>query len=570
MSIFRSVAAKLRVLIGLGVFVAVFLISPLAMAHGGEDHGDETKAAAPGIAARVTASSDQFEIVGVPVTEGGGTIRFYLTEFWTNAPVKDAKIEVTKGEETSPALPKNNHYELKAPWVTTAGSYPLTISITSGKDSDLLIGTLDIPAAATAEEHNSIWDHLLPHDFSMPKSLLPGSGIAAALFLLAGFLTRGVARRLLLTGFAAASVSGLGMMALESVTRDANHHGTGRAVLDLPDTARRAENGSIFLPKATQALLGVETFKTALAAPTQKTETLSGQVITDPNRSGLVQSLLSGRISPPDGGFPAIGSRVEKGAILGYLTPRVELVDQSDIRQTTGDLDRQIKLAEAKVARYDKLKGVLAEALIQDAHLELDGLRERRSAINPVLGEKEALTAPVSGIVSQANVSAGQVIDAQATLFQIVDTDSLYVEALAFDVKQAAEIERDAIGATATASNGSVIELEFAGRGLSLKQQAVLLRYRVKSGGADLGIGQPVAVSVPVQEPVKAIAVPRASVVRFPNGQMSVLVHVAPERFEARPVASFAVDADRVGITAGLDPDVRIVGRGAELVSQVR
>lgn len=569
MNIFSSVATKLRLLVGLGVFVAVCFASPLAIAHGGEDHGDEAKAAAPGVAARVTASSDQFEIVGVPVAEGGGTIRFYLTEFWTNAPIRDAKIEITRGDETSAAIATGNQYEVAAPWVNTRGRYPLTFSITAGQTSDLLIGTLDIPAAASAEEHNSVWDHLLPHDFSVPPSLLAGSGIAAALFLTAGFFTRGAARQLLLAGFAAAGVAGLGMMALANVARD-DTHGAGRAMLDLPDTARRAENGSIFLPKATQALLGVETVKTTLPAPTQKTETLSGQVVTDPNRSGLVQSLLAGRISPPDGGFPAIGSRVEKDAILGYITPRVELVDQSDIRQTTGDLDRQIKLAEAKVARYDKLKGVVADALIQDARLELDGLRERRVAIKPVLGEREPLTAPVSGIVSQANVSAGQVVDAQTTLFQIVDTDSLYVEALAFDVKQAAEIEREAKGATATAADGTTVALEFAGRGLSLRQQAVPLRYRVKVQGADLGIGQPVSVAVPVKDPVEAIAVPRASVVRSPNGQMSVLVHVAPERFEARPVASFAIDADRAGITAGLDADVRIVGRGAELVSQVR
>ena len=96
------------------------------------------------------------------------------------------------------------------------------------------------------------------------------------------------------------------------------------------------------------------------------------------------------------------------------------------------------------------------------------------------------------------------------------------------------------------------------------------LLYRIKSGGDGLSLGQPVTVDVPVEEPVKAIAVPRSSVVRTANGQLSVLLHVAPERFEARPVVTEQVDAARLGITAGIDPDVRIVGRGAELVNQVR
>ena len=283
-----------------------------------------------------------------------------------------------------------------------------------------------------------------------------------------------------------------------------------------------------------------------------------------------MQSLLNGRIEPPEGGFPVIGSRVQEGRVLGYLLPRVELVDQSDIRQTTGELDRQIRLAEAKVERYDRLRNVVAEFLITDAHLELEGLRSRRAEIKPVLGERQPLTAPASGVIAVANVSAGQVVDPQTTLFQIVDPDSLFVEALAFDLPATSGIERGAKTAIGVTADGQKLTLEFAGRGLSLRQQAVPLLYRIKSVGEGLSLGEPVTVDVPVDEPVKAIPVPRSSVVRALNGQQSVLVHVGPERFEARPVATEQVDADRLGITAGLDADVRIVGRGAELVNQVR
>jgi cobalt-zinc-cadmium efflux system membrane fusion protein len=496
--------------------VAVFLLSGAAFAHGGEDHGDEQKAAEPGTATRVVATSELFEAVGVPTAAGGGKLLISLSDFWTNKPIEGAKIDVINGDKTTAATYKNGLYEVPAPWVKTPGHYELTFSVNAGEKSDLLIGSLEISAAAHEEAHESIWDHLLPKTFSH------------------------------------------------------GHAEQGAAILDLPDNARRLADGSVFMPKTTQALLGVATAQARITKDAQRTVSFAGLVIADPNKSGLVQSLLSGRIEPPETGFPAIGASVKAGDILGYLTPKVELVDQSDIRQTTGDLDRQIRLAESKVARYDKLKNVIAEALITDAHLELEGLKARRAEIKPVLGEREALKAPASGIIAQANVTAGQVVDAQALLFQIIDPESLWVEALAFDVAAAADVERRGEDAVGTASDGKKLQLAFAGRGLSLRQQAVPLRYRIKGSGAGLSLGQPVTVAAPLEELINAIPVPRSSVVRAPNGQSVVLVHTAPERFEQRAVTTVPIDADRLGITAGLDADARVVVRGAELINQVR
>lgn len=565
----KLLAMTARLLLGLCGFVAVCLPSSLAIAHGGEDHSHETAQADPGMAARVAVNSDQFEVVGVPTAAEGGKLVLYVTDYWSNLPVKGAKLEIAQGQNTQIAAVKEGRYELAAPWVMKPGNYPLTFAITVGERADLLIGTLVIPAQTREAAHDSVWDHIVPHDFAVPPIAVISAAALAALLLLASFFAQGMMRRAALYGFVLTATAAAGSAAL-ALMAHSEERGAPQAILDMPDSARRAPDGAIFMPKAAQALLGIETMRTETAASTQRTRSFAGLIVTDPNKSGVVQSLLAGRIEPPDGGFPAIGSRVQKGAILGYLVPRVELVDQSDIRQTTGDLDRQIKLAEAKVARFDQLKGVIAAAQIADARLELEGLRARRVAIKPVLGEREPLTAPVAGTIAQASVAAGQVVDAQATLFQIVDANSLYVEALAFDVSEAAAIAKEAKEALASTANGQKITLKFEGRALSLRQQAVPLRYRITSGGEGLGLGQPVTVLVPVEEPIKAVTVPRSSVVRAPNGQQSVLEHIAPERFEARPIASEPVDADRIGITAGLEPDVRIVSRGAELINQVR
>ena len=244
----------------------------------------------------------------------------------------------------------------------------------------------------------------------------------------------------------------------------------GTAILDLPDTARRSEDGAIFIPKATQRLLEVATVRTATASAAQKTVRLIGQVIPDPNKSGLVQALLAGRIEAPEGGIRGDRPPREGGRYSGLSRfPSVQLVDQSDAsgkRKVTSS--RQIALAEAKLRRIEPLKGnAVPRGQIIDARIELEGLRKRRAEIKPVGFKRETLVAAADGVIAQANVSSGQVVEAQTLLFQIVDPDSLWVEALAFDGAAATGVEKNDREAIGTTANGRKIELSFAGQGLN-------------------------------------------------------------------------------------------------------
>ncbi len=555
---------------------AVSISSTGVWAHGGEDHShDEKPVVETSGNPRVEATSEIFEIVGIPTGAGDGKLVLHLNDFWSNAPVPKAMIEVTAGDVTTKATERQGLYELDAPWVKIPGRYDLTFAVTAGEASDLLIGSLTIPAApAPADQHNSLWDHIAPElpQFPSIPTWIPASAVALTLLLaLLAFTSSGTMRR---SGLVLASIAGMSSVALAAVMLVNGGSGgatlAGTAMLDLPDTARRSEGGAVFVPKATQRLLEVTTVRTAAASAAQKTVRLIGQVIPDPNKSGLVQALLAGRIEAPAGGFPAIGSRVKAGDVLGYLLPSVQLVDQSDIRQTTGDLDRQIALAEAKLRRIEPLSGnAIPAGQVIDARIELGALQKRRAEIKPV-AEREALIAPADGVIAQANAASGQVVEAQKLLFQIVDPDSLWVEALAFDGAAATGVEKNNKEAIGTTADGRKLELSFAGRGLTLRQQAVPLRFQIKGRNPGLSIGEPVTVHAPVDEPIAAIPLPRSSVVRSGNGQAVVWAHTGPERFEQRVVASEPIDADRIGITAGLQPDMRVVVRGAELINQVR
>ena len=77
----------------------------------------------------------------------------------------------------------------------------------------------------------------------------------------------------------------------------------------------------------------------------------------------------------------------------------------------------------------------------------------------------------------------------------------------------------------------------------------------------DLRPGASVVLAVRVDEPARALAVPRSAVVEL-STRPYVFVQVGGERFEKRPVVVGAAEGDFVRINAGIAPGERVVTRG--------
>jgi cobalt-zinc-cadmium efflux system membrane fusion protein len=89
---------------------------------------------------------------------------------------------------------------------------------------------------------------------------------------------------------------------------------------------------------------------------------------------------------------------------------------------------------------------------------------------------REALVAPVSGVIASAHVVAGQVVDARELLFEIIDPSRLRIEALAFEPSLAANV-----GSATLAVGDQRVPLEFVGAARSLREQALPLGFRAQS-----------------------------------------------------------------------------------------
>lgn len=348
------------------------------------------------------------------------------------------------------------------------------------------------------------------------------------------------------------------------------HAGEGHDHGDAPaapsaNGPQRQPDGSVFLPKPAQRQLGVRTVVTR-AAELPRTVELGAKVLMDPNAGGKVQPLNAGRIEPGPRGLPNPGQAVRKGEVLAYVVPSAAPIERSNQAAQLAELRAAKTLADKRITRLQELADTVPRKEIEAAESEAASLAARIAAVGGGLSTREALLAPVSGVIASANVVTGQVVDARELIFEIVDPSRLRIEALAFDAAIASNI-----GAATMAVGNKRVPLTFIGASRNLREQALPLAFRAQGEALNLlAVGQPVRVFVQTKDKVKGIAVPVASLMKNPANQTVVWVKTAPERFEPRTVATEPLDGVNAAITSGLQPGDRVATQGATLINQVR
>jgi hypothetical protein len=168
-------------------------------------------------------------------------------------------------------------------------------------------------------------------------------------------------------------------------------------------------------------------------------------------------------------------------------------------------------------------------------------------------------------VISAVDVVAGEVVDAKALLFEVVDPSRLAVEAPAYDLGLPSQV----VSAEGLAG-GSVLKLQPAGAGRLLREQALPMRFRVLESSAPLAVGQPVKVLLRTRGEATGAALPASALTRNAAGESIVWVHGDPERFQPRRVRHEPLGADMVAVREGLKAGERVVTSGAGLLSQVR
>jgi membrane fusion protein, heavy metal efflux system len=533
-------------------------------AHEGHDHDAAPPPASVSIAPRAEATSDAFELIAIAQ---GSELAIYLDRFATNEPVEGAAIEVETPNGPVTARVHGDSYEIPASWLSKPGRYDLIFTVTAKEGADVLPLTVEIPEARSpstpvdgASAGGERW--------SGPTLLVLGVAAGFVIGMTAmAFFRRGRTIATSVLFLAAVILIGAHSFAHEAIAHEGEDHGPSSEAprFTSRDLAQLLPDGSVFVPKATQRILAIRTALTEQGHFRRAIE-LPGRIIPDPNASGYVQASVGGRLSSPPGGFPRLGTRVSQGDVLAFVTPPIQAIDVSDMRQRQGELDQQISIVERRVQRYEPLvqSGAVTRVQLDEARLELQGLKDRRAALDKSRREPEALIAPVSGIVAEGVVAAGQMTQPNTVVFQIVDPQRLWIEALSFSAPTGTQT------ATARSPSGRSLALKYQGSGFTDRNQSIPIHFSIQGDVTGLRVGQFVTVLANTDEEQNGLAVPRGSVVRSANGQDVVYEHVTAERFQARLVRTQPLDGERVLIATGIGPGRRVVTQGAELLDQVR
>jgi cobalt-zinc-cadmium efflux system membrane fusion protein len=350
-------------------------------------------------------------------------------------------------------------------------------------------------------------------------------------------------------------------------------HGPNGEHLDAPGAAvnasglARLPDGSVNVPKLAQRRMAI---RTVLAPESEAAATVEmpGRVVMDPNASGRVQAVHGGRIEPGPKGLPVAGQSVKRGDVLAYVRHHAEPYALGTQQAQLAELRAQRQLAEQRVQRLEGLEGTVPRKEIDAARVEATSLAERERSIGTSLSSREALTAPISGVIARADLVVGQVVEPRDVLFEVVDLARMLVEATTADAGLAARV------AGASLQGVPEVTLRLLGASRSMRDGVLPITFGVnasKPGAAlPLAIGQPVTVVAQSRERIKGVVLPAQAVVRNPSNEPIVWIKSGAERFIPQPVQFRPLDANTVVITQGLSADNRVVVQGAPLIAQIR
>ena len=299
---------------------------------------------------------------------------------------------------------------------------------------------------------------------------------------------------------------------------------------------QRQADGSVVMPKSAQRQLRIQTLVVQKEQRSPVIE-LAGRVVMDPNASGKVQTLITGRVRADQKGLPKVGQRVQKGQVLAYVSSEVDAEGRS--------------LAQIRLERLTNLADSVPRRKLEEAQAAV---------------ANEVLRAPISGVIATANASVGQVVEAREILFEVIDPKRLMVEGLLYDPGLASLIGNGTMRVGQT-----VVPLTLVGVSSALRDQAIPVKYRVTGDRAvAVQLNLLTTIFANLTRKVEGHVLPVQAVVRGPSNQSIVWVKHDPERFEPRLVTFTPISADQVSVTSGLQDRDRVVIIGASLINQVR
>ena len=348
-----------------------------------------------------------------------------------------------------------------------------------------------------------------------------------------------------------------------------------RSTPDAGDHADEAEHEALptkvrIAPKVIEAA-GVKTAPVTSEALPQ-TVSLTGQLISDPDRTAKVAARVPGRIVEV---AYKEGDRVKQGAQLAVI----ESPELARARATLAGAQARLRTAKQNLERLQRVadKGLasgrevsMAESDVQTLDAEARAARQTLAAFGAGAesgdGARVELRAPVSGFVLARDAIRGQTVTPEHVLFTVADLDRAYFTARLFE-KDMARVRTGAVAEVrlnAYPNEVFVGRVENVGRALDEEQRTVLARISITNRNdlVKVGLFGTALVVVPDETPRTPRPVVPLSAVTQIAGRDCVFVHQPDGDFEVHRVTLGRSAAGKVEIVAGLRPGELVVTDG--------
>src|SRR5712692_5907003 len=321
------------------------------------------------------------------------------------------------------------------------------------------------------------------------------------------------------------------------------------------------ETKALILTSQQQETIGLTTDKAVVRAVRPAIASF-GRVI--PRLQGRVQvaSPVAGRVTAQSVSLiPSLGALVHKGQLLAeveqtYTAPEQVQLDvgeqgaagavqeaQAALEAATAEYERSQHLFQAKIVSRKRLEE--AKAAWLQARSRYETARRQQASYHTATatgGESPRrfpLTAPLEGIIVQAEITAGQQVDTATPLFTIADLSTVWVEAPIFEgdldkVDRKSEATIRGVGEEGAVCTGRPL---YAGEVVDPLKRAANLLYVVDNRAGRLKLGMSVTIAVPAGPEKQVVMVPEAALVESGGGKGVVYVRRSPTSFVEEEVA---------------------------------
>ena len=536
----------------------------LAMAHEGEDHGAEARAAAPMISTYFTsvANSGKYELLlkYEPLIAGQEAVmRLYVSDFKTNRAIEDAKMEISVADDDKLKFIvshlEDGVYELKGKFAANK-AYSLNISINSLNGPDLMVlEKVEVGKIFSIAE--------VPHAerlFSWSNILLLVSGIvvgALVVLIILAIRTRKIQPKY------AATV--LLLLSLPVATSQISAHGGEDHGEDAGKPRTAGASDTFLVPKESQYLFEILTASTSKADFLGSSDFL-GTIVPSAAGMAVIQSPQTGKIVSLRA---SVGQRVSKGQLLAVVEQSIDAGTQVDLLTQRNNSEAEYNAAKAQYDRLKTITDIAAKKDVQEAEARFRSAESNRRLLRRLGSSGNGnnklvnVTSPISGVVGSFNYAIGAVVNAGETLFTVTNLSKVLIEAQIYSkdvgfLKNALEFL--AIS-DADPSVRARVKLISAAQAVNGANQSERYIFEMTGNEADFKIGQNLTVRVISGQSAPQLTVPNSAITEI-NGKPAVFVKNGPESYTISYIQIGTDNGTQTSILKGARDGDRIVHTG--------